>query len=188
MGLFTSLTGDVLTPFDYESVPRSDNESAPAPRAFGSSQGGRGTQSASIKSDSGATPDLSKQFVIFQLNPKANEPAVLEASKVEPKIDGSRDEPDVLVALDLLSLQLGSGEEIDDGTKATLRLNFGKDESSTDKHFETAFWSVAAGLNLYNTATKRRATTRTSDPICKRRLATGRSRFLAASGDCHLRS
>ena len=97
-----------------------------------------------------------KQFVIFQLNPKANEPAVLEASKVEPKIDGSRDEPDVLVALDLLSLQLGSGEEIDDGTKATLRLNFGKDESSTDKHFETAFWSVAAGLNLYNTATKKK--------------------------------
>jgi hypothetical protein len=157
MSLFTSLTGDVLTPVDYESAPPSDFERAPAPRAAGLFKGGRGNESASIKSDSGATPDLSKQFVIFHLNPKANEPAVLEASKVEPKIDGSREEPDVLVALDLLSLQLGSGEEIDAGTKATLRLNFGKDESSTDKKFETAFWSVAAGLNLYNTATNKKA-------------------------------
>ena len=61
----------------------------------------------------------------------------------------------MLVALELLSFHVGSGEEVDPNTRATLRINFGKDESSTDKRFDTAFWSIAAGLNLYNQSKKK---------------------------------
>jgi hypothetical protein len=148
MSVFTSVTADVLTTFDPGSA-----------RSEGLIKVARGsaTQSMSIMSDSGRLPDLSNQFWIFQLNPKATGPAVLESSKVDPKIDGSPDEPDVLVGLEMLSLHLGAGEDIEPDTRATLRLNFGKDESSTDRKFDTAFWSIAAGLDLYNSATKKRA-------------------------------
>jgi hypothetical protein len=105
-----------------------------------------------LTADHGTTVDLEKQFVIFQLNPQADGPALLESSKVDPKIEGSPDAPDVLVALEMMSFHLGSGEAADPDTRATLRINFGKDESSTDKRFDTAFWSIAAGLNLYNQA------------------------------------
>jgi len=118
---------------------------------------GAAAEGLAVTADRGTQVDLAKQFVIFQLNPQLDGPAVLESSKVEPKIDGSASEPDVLVALELLSFHLGSGEQVDPGSRATLRINFGKDESSTDKRFDTAFWAVAAGLNLYNQTKKKAA-------------------------------
>jgi hypothetical protein len=71
---------------------------------------------------------------------------------VEPSIEGSSEEPDVLATMQLLSFNLGSSEEISPDTRATMRINFGKDENSRDKYFDTAFWSIAAGLKLYDEA------------------------------------
>jgi hypothetical protein len=76
-------------------------------------------------------------------------PALLESSAVEPPIEGSADQPDVLVALEMLSFHLDETCVKDKDTRATMRVTLGKAPSSTDRKFETAFWSVAAGLDLY---------------------------------------
>jgi hypothetical protein len=61
------------------------------------------------------------------------------------------------MALEMLSFHVGNSERIDPNTRATMRINLGKDESSTDKRFDTAFWSIAAGFNLYNEAKGKKA-------------------------------
>lgn len=98
------------------------------------------------------TLDLANQFITFQLSDKLAGPSILESSQVDPKIEGSEGEPDMLVALEMLSFHIGRNEKIDKSTRATIRINIGKDENSRDKYFDTAFWSIAAGLNLYDQA------------------------------------
>jgi hypothetical protein len=100
---------------------------------------------------------LKNQFVAFQVNSQPTGPMSLESSQVEPSIDGSPEDPDVLVSLEMLSFNLGAKEGIDKDACATMRLNFGKDESSRDKYFDTAFWSIAAGLKLYDEAKGKKA-------------------------------
>jgi hypothetical protein len=111
----------------------------------------------SLVSDNGTKISLRDQFLVFQFNNKMEGPTILEASLVEPKIAGSPNEPDVRVVMEMLSFNLGSNEATDKDTRATMRINFGKDQSSTDKHFDTLFWSIAAGLELYNSYTNKRA-------------------------------
>jgi hypothetical protein len=96
--------------------------------------------------------DLSKQFVIFQFSGQAVGPSVIEASQVEPAFAGGEEQPDVLVGVEMLSFHLGEPdrEKLGPNTRAMMRINFGKDESSTDRRFDTVFWSIAAGLNLYD--------------------------------------
>jgi hypothetical protein len=143
---------DVVTLFPNETAesglagPQSPGAQIKAGRFEGSSR------RLALASDHGKNVDLSNQFVVFQFSTQPDGPALLESSAVEPSIDGSRDEPDILVAMEMLSFHLGAGEAIDRETRATMRINFGKDESSTDKRFETVFWSIAAGMNLYNEA------------------------------------
>lgn len=100
---------------------------------------------------------MADQFLVFSLNQRAEGESLIEASAIEPGITGSADSPDVLVALEMLSFQLGANEDVDPGTRATMRINFGKDESSTDKRFDTVFWSIAAGLSLYDQVKNGRA-------------------------------
>ena len=52
----------------------------------------------------------------------------------------------------MLSFHVGANEPIDKDTRATMRITFGKDQSSTDQRFDTLFWSIAAGLQLYDSA------------------------------------
>lgn len=94
--------------------------------------------------------DMANQFIVFQFSPKADGPSLLESSQVEPVMDGTPAEPDVLMGLEMLSFNLGEAEKVDQHTKATIRINIGKDETSRDKNFDTVFWSIAAGLDLYN--------------------------------------
>jgi hypothetical protein len=54
--------------------------------------------------------DLPSQFVDFQFDNQADGDSVIESSWVDPGIVGSPQEPDVLVALELLSFQLGAVE------------------------------------------------------------------------------
>ncbi|MFS4448360.1 hypothetical protein [Maribacter sp. 2307UL18-2] len=96
--------------------------------------------------------DLRNQFITFQLSNKKDGPAILESSEVISTIDGSTNQPDVLVNLEMQSFHIGNDVNVDKNTRATMRINIGKDESSTDKYFDTAFWSIAAGLDLYNKA------------------------------------
>jgi hypothetical protein len=136
-------------------------EIPPGPPAKGQpvkvSRAAQGKGTLMLASDRGAPADIADQFVAFQISNQPDGPAILESSQVEPRIDGSRDEPDVLVGVEMQSFQVGASEGIDKETRATLRLNFGKDESSTDRQFDTVFWSIAAGLSLYDQAKTGRA-------------------------------
>jgi hypothetical protein len=142
----------VLTSFAFPALPAAKGKAVKASTRSESRAG------LTLVTDYG-TPaaDTADQFVVFQLSNQMDGPAILESSQVEPKIDGSRDEPDVLVGVEMLSFQVGESEDIDKNTRATLRLNFGKDESSTDRQFDAAFWSIAAGLSLYDQAKTGRA-------------------------------
>ena len=101
--------------------------------------------------------ELSNQFIAFQLSNKIDGPAILESSEVTSSIKGTSDEPDVLVSLEMQSFHIGNDVEVNRNTRATMRINIGKDESSTDRYFDTAFWSIAAGLDLYNQAKQKAA-------------------------------
>lgn len=94
--------------------------------------------------------DLRDQFIAFQLSNKKEGPAILESSEVTSSIAGSVDEPDILLQLEMQSFHIGKDIEVNKNSKATMRITIGKDKDSTDKYFDTAFWSIAAGLDLYN--------------------------------------
>jgi hypothetical protein len=162
MELFSPPAGDVLTSYERE-VGRGE---------AGIRRVARAGRNLDIVSDSGVTRDLSDQFVLFQYNSKTEGPALLEVAGVEPKIDGSPEVPDVLVALEMLTFHIGDSERVDADTRATVRINFGKDESSVDRRFDTLFWSVAAGMNLYNDA--RRSKTEGKDLKADLHRAFGR--------------
>jgi hypothetical protein len=86
--------------------------------------------------------------MMFQFNKDPDGPRVLDPSQVTPEVDGTDENPDVLATLQLVSFNVGS-ENIDPETKATLRLDLGKDKSS-NSHLDTLFWSISAGMNLYD--------------------------------------
>jgi hypothetical protein len=149
MVLFSFPQDEVVTSFGFKKRRVAPGNAIQDARADSG-----GTSKLLLVSERSAAVDLSTQFIIFQLSNQAKGPAVVESSNVEPAIDGSEDEPDVLVALEMLSFHIGDNEEIAPDTRATMRINFGKDESSTEKRFDTVFWSIAAGLNLYDEAKK----------------------------------
>lgn len=99
-----------------------------------------------------ALSSSSNQFCIFQFNPSEDGPSLIDSSEVTPSFTGSAESPDVQAALEMLSFHLGESEDVDKDTRATMRINFGKDEKSTDRNFDTVFWSIAAGLSLYDEA------------------------------------
>ncbi|MEZ4927550.1 MAG: hypothetical protein R3A50_14820 [Saprospiraceae bacterium] len=94
--------------------------------------------------------ELANQFIIFQLNNTETGGTVLETSTVNPTLDGGDDAPDVQMSVEMIAFHIGKDEGIPEGTRATMRLVIGKDENSRDKFFDTAFWTIAAGLRLYD--------------------------------------
>lgn len=149
--LFSFPRADVLTP-TYVPTNGATREAIREP-TVGTLGLPTGEAAVSLLSDSGISPtaaELAKQFVVFQLSKLEDGPTILEASHADPEIQGSDQQPDMLVGLSLESFHVGLQEGVDPDTKATMRITFGKDPSSTDKYFDLAYWCVAAGLNLYN--------------------------------------
>ncbi|MEJ2717437.1 MAG: hypothetical protein P8182_09910, partial [Deltaproteobacteria bacterium] len=101
-----------------------------------------------------AESDLQDQFIVFQFSTEVNGPTILDMSEVNPVKPGGDDKPDALARIQLVSFHVGSDESIEKNARATLRLDFGKD-SNSDSPLDTVFWSIAAGLNLYNEAMKK---------------------------------
>jgi hypothetical protein len=86
--------------------------------------------------------DISKQFLVFQLTDEGAQ----EPSQITPSVPGSQDLPDMRVGVSLEGFQCPSQQGF---SSATLRFTMGKDPSSSDRIFDTAFWCIAAGLQLY---------------------------------------
>lgn len=99
--------------------------------------------------------DVRDQFVVFQFSQQENGPTILDMSQVTPAKSGSAERPDALAVVQLASFSVGSDEGIDRSTRATLRLDLGKD-SNSESSLDTVFWSIAAGMNLYDDLNKRR--------------------------------
>ncbi len=138
MELFGTLADEVVTSYHPLETP------------MHRTRGGAGTVGLNVTADSGRAVDLANQFVVFQVSSQLGGPTILEASQVDPKVKGSAEEPDVLSVLEMLSFHVTAAEEMESNTCATLRVNFGKDESSSNKTIDTVFWAVASGLRLYD--------------------------------------
>ncbi|MBK8656545.1 MAG: hypothetical protein KBG02_02575 [Haliscomenobacter sp.] len=110
-----------------------------------------------IQNRDAAAADLADQFVVFQLAPDLESPTLLETSMIQPRLAGSAEQPDVKMTIDLLSFHLSEDEDVDRNMKATMRIVIGKDENSSDRFFDTAYWVISAGMDLYNDAKNRRA-------------------------------
>jgi hypothetical protein len=151
MSLFSFPPNEVITSYSAEDWQ------GPQTGVVKAARGPGGARALFLATDSRTKVDLADQFIVFQLSNQIEGPSILESSQVTPKIEGARDEPDVLVALEMLSFHTGANEQIDPDARATMRINFGKDESSTDKRFDTVFWSIAAGLKLYDQVKNQKA-------------------------------
>lgn len=159
MPLFQFPKNEVLTPYFVPPGSREHALGIRAPKAAILSLS-RKVGGIAVAADSKTPVEpaaLQDQFVVFQMNPKAEGPTIFESSQVDPLIEGSPEEPDVLVSLEMLSFNLGANEPVDKAASATMRINFGKDENSRDKAFDTLFWSIAAGLKLHDQAKNKRA-------------------------------
>ena len=147
MALFGTLAEEVVTSY-HPAVTSADR-----------TRGGGGAAGLNVTADSGRAVDLADQFVVYQVSGELKGPTILEASQVDPKIKGSAAEPDVLSVLEMLSFHVSAAEEVERDTCATLRVNFGKDESSSNKTIDTVFWAVASGLRLYDQWSGKRSQT-----------------------------
>ncbi|MBK8653014.1 MAG: hypothetical protein IPN20_03625 [Haliscomenobacter sp.] len=99
----------------------------------------------------------SNQFMVFQINNASEGKTILEASEVAPHFPGSDAQPDMYLSIEMQSFHLAQSEQVDKNTRATMRLVVGKDKSSRDRAFDDVFWTVSAGLDLYNKWTKQKA-------------------------------
>jgi hypothetical protein len=158
MSLFSDVTGPSITPLRIGNEFHPIGLEIPTP-ASNASPKQSGLENLGPGGDVTLAPaaDLDRQFMIFQLNSSASGPTILDSSEVQPSLDGNSEEPDVLIAAEMVSFHVAKNEGLDPDTRATLRMNFGKDESSTDRRFDTVFWSIAAGLNLYDQVKRKRA-------------------------------
>lgn len=144
--------------FSFDPAQTLTTLASPAPRTQPRARGEEGgfdlfRGGANVFSrDDGTTAshdDLSDQFIVYQISKEATGPALLDATAVQPTLAGSPEQPDALARLNLVSFHLGKGEDIDPNTRATMRITFGADPSSSTRMLDTAFWAVAAGLKLY---------------------------------------
>lgn len=95
----------------------------------------------------------SNQFILLQLT--GDEKRILNTTQVVPTLKGESDKPDINMMLDFESLKIGSNENIDPDTKATLQLKVGQEQKITG--LDKLFYCINAGLDLYDTVNKKKA-------------------------------
>ncbi len=138
----------------FLQLPRVDAAAPSSSQPFAVLQSPFGGQLFTLATDDGVTlseADLRDQFILFQFSQAQDGPSILDTSEVKPSKKGSAEKPDALAVVQLASFNVGADEDIDRSARATLRLNLGKD-SNSDSPLDTVFWSIAAGLNLYDEA------------------------------------
>lgn len=93
------------------------------------------------------------QFILLQLSD--GDERVVSSSKVTPMLKGSSDKPDINMLVDFEGFKIGSNEDIDKDTKATLQLQIGQEEKIGA--LEKLFYCVNGGLDLYNEIKSKKA-------------------------------
>jgi len=90
--------------------------------------------------------DDDKQFVLLQLSD--GDKRILCTSEVIPILKGEEEKPDINMLLDFEGFHIGSNEDIDNKTKATLQLKVGQEASTNN--LDKLFYCINGGLELYN--------------------------------------
>jgi len=88
----------------------------------------------------------STQFILLQLSD--GDKRVLNTSEVTPGLVGTAERPDINMLLDFEGFKIGSNEDIDRDTKATLQLQIGQEQKIGA--LEKLFYCINGGLDLYN--------------------------------------
>ena len=96
--------------------------------------------------------EASNQFILLQLSD--GDKRVLNTTEVVPKLKGT-EKPDINMLLDFEGFKIGSNENIDPKTKATLQLKVGQEHKITG--LEKLFYCINGGLDLYNEVKRKRA-------------------------------
>ncbi|HRN57359.1 MAG TPA: hypothetical protein PLL71_12950, partial [Agriterribacter sp.] len=96
--------------------------------------------------------ETSNQFILLQLSD--GDKRVLNTTEVVPKLQGT-EKPDINMLLDFEGFKIGSNENIDPKTKATLQLKVGQEHKITG--LEKLFYCINGGLDLYNEIKRKRA-------------------------------
>jgi len=112
------------------------------------------TQSRSLSQSRGM--DLSKQFIIFQIQPPGSDAAAIDLSKVTPQFEGDSDKPDMLMQLEMTCFNLANSEKVTSKTRATMRVVVHQMDT-VDAQLEPLVWVVSAGLQLYDLIEKKRS-------------------------------
>ena len=92
-----------------------------------------------------ASPD-DKQFVLLQLTD--SDQRVLPTSQVVPTLHGLEEKPDINMLLDFEGFNIGSKEDIDRRSKATLQLKVGQEQNMGK--LDKLFYCLNGGLDLYD--------------------------------------
>lgn len=87
----------------------------------------------------------STQFILLQLSD--GDKRILNTSEVTPKLTGN-EKPDINMLLDFEGFKIGSNEDVDEKTKATLQLQVGQEQKIGA--LEKLFYCINGGLDLYN--------------------------------------
>lgn len=141
----------------FMRTPVSGAESLISSTEMGTLENATSGQLISLATEGGALlseSDLRDQFILFHFSQRPDGPTIVDTSEVEPVQDGSVEKPDALARIQLASFHVGNEEAIDRNTRATLRLDLGKD-SNADSPLDTVFWSIAAGMHLYDESKKK---------------------------------
>lgn len=99
-----------------------------------------------------AAPADGNQFVLLQLSDGAQR--VINTSQVVPTLKGDQ-KPDINMLLDFEGFKIGTDEDIDPRTKATLQLQVGQEKAMDG--LEKLFYCINGGLDLYNDIKKKNA-------------------------------
>jgi hypothetical protein len=86
------------------------------------------------------------QFILLQLSD--GDDRVVSTSQVKPTLAGSAEKPDINMLLDFEGFKIGSTEDIEKNTKATLQLQVGQEEKAGA--LEKLFYCINGGLDLFN--------------------------------------
>jgi len=89
---------------------------------------------------------VDNQFVLLQLGD--GDKRIISTSEVVPKLAGSAEKPDINMLLDFEGFKIGSNEDVDKDSKATLQLQVGQEEKQGG--LEKLFYCINGGLDLFN--------------------------------------
>ena len=103
-----------------------------------------------------AAPDSNQFFLLALRNRHNTNPEagfrLTDPHQIEPTLKGAEDAPDVLLKTELVAFHPSRALTEGESRDVTLRMDLGQDPASQSS-LEPVFWSIAAGLDVYNLAT-----------------------------------